>query len=232
MANCPVCKSPMKEGSSFCTVCGTRIDNKIKTVVCPKCGNTLKEGAKVCTVCGAEVNTAAAAVNTEKEEPQEMLSAGIADLSVLDEQEQRGTKKYITDDGTSGEMDSISLADLKKPKPQVKKEPVEQPAAADSMAAAAQQSIPQTPQYTANPEPVIKQQNPQQTVYNSAPSAAQSTYSQPTQNIPPQNNTHIPPQGANITPGKSGFNALIPLALIFGVLLVVAVILMIKVIGG
>lgn len=52
---CPKCSASVKEGSIFCTACGTRLIEEApveEKLTCPRCGNAVKEGMRFCTSCG------------------------------------------------------------------------------------------------------------------------------------------------------------------------------------
>lgn len=55
---CPKCNSEIKNGSKFCSECGTMI---IVKPVCVNCGAKLRDGAKFCVECGTPIS---------KQEPQ------------------------------------------------------------------------------------------------------------------------------------------------------------------
>ena len=55
---CPKCNSEIKNGSKFCSECGTMI---IVKTVCVNCGAKLRDGAKFCVECGTPIS---------KQEPQ------------------------------------------------------------------------------------------------------------------------------------------------------------------
>ena len=55
---CPYCKSPVEDGSLFCTNCGKPLNGEkdIYTEnICPCCGAELEEGATICLNCGNSV---------------------------------------------------------------------------------------------------------------------------------------------------------------------------------
>lgn len=49
---CPKCKATVKEGTKFCSTCGTEIP---QDTICPQCGKELKDNMKFCPNCGYEV---------------------------------------------------------------------------------------------------------------------------------------------------------------------------------
>ena len=49
---CPKCKATVKEGTKFCSTCGTEIPQH---TICPQCGKELKDNMKFCPNCGYEV---------------------------------------------------------------------------------------------------------------------------------------------------------------------------------
>ena len=56
---CPKCNTECREGLSFCTNCGTKleIENKIE-VICPNCNHICKEDDSFCAKCGTKIDIA------------------------------------------------------------------------------------------------------------------------------------------------------------------------------
>lgn len=51
---CPNCKATIKEGTRFCSSCGTEIP---QANVCPMCGQVIKIGMKYCSKCGSAIDS-------------------------------------------------------------------------------------------------------------------------------------------------------------------------------
>lgn len=53
---CKNCGAELREGTAFCTACGTRIDRELPDhligTMCPGCGSPLAENAAFCVKCG------------------------------------------------------------------------------------------------------------------------------------------------------------------------------------
>lgn len=54
---CSKCNSQLKEGTRFCTSCGTAVEKtgEVANYACANCNAPLKEGARFCTSCGTKV---------------------------------------------------------------------------------------------------------------------------------------------------------------------------------
>lgn len=59
MSQCPKCGGEVRDGASFCTNCGTKLEAPSPAqTFCVKCGRPLNPGAKFCVGCGTPVGTA------------------------------------------------------------------------------------------------------------------------------------------------------------------------------
>ncbi len=63
---CPKCNAEVRDGSKFCTSCGTKME---AANLCAKCGAPLKPGVKFCTSCGTRVAPAEVKAKPESEAP-------------------------------------------------------------------------------------------------------------------------------------------------------------------
>ena len=58
---CQSCNSEMPAGTTFCSLCGSKIEIKAEDVIdepmvaCPSCGTLVKQGAAFCTSCGSKM---------------------------------------------------------------------------------------------------------------------------------------------------------------------------------
>lgn len=59
---CGECGSPLREGASFCKVCGAPVQSADNTIICTECGKTIPSGSPVCPECGAPVQSAGSTI--------------------------------------------------------------------------------------------------------------------------------------------------------------------------
>ena len=59
---CSECGSPLREGASFCKVCGAPVHSACNTIICTECGKAVPSGSSVCPECGAPVQSAGSAI--------------------------------------------------------------------------------------------------------------------------------------------------------------------------
>lgn len=86
---CPNCMAPFKNGSQFCSKCGTKLvieQEMPKTAdVCPSCGAKAYEGALFCEVCGTKLD---GTENTVKAEEPKALAVAEETVDVKSEEQE------------------------------------------------------------------------------------------------------------------------------------------------
>lgn len=251
MPNCPVCNAPLKKGAKFCALCGSKLETTVKTITCPNCGSAVKEGSEFCTVCGTKFEVKEEQKEAEKEEPKGMVSTGEADLSVLNSMEQMNNPKPSAD-GSSGEMDTtatVNLAEYEKEQEIEKEKEEEEQKSFPTMDAVEMPSINLDDLGTAEdedksgyptmdsvempgqekPKPKQEPQLKLEDIPFTEPEKVQPEVVKP-EEIKLQNSQSTGNTVNTVTGGENK-NALIPVLVILGVLVIALIVVLIKIFG-